>query len=155
MASRKLLFPYNFTRADEKALRFVIDTFGSDPDLDITLFNAYTPVPDFDTSTGAALAGKMKRNLGYVSGQLREREAHLGRVKDALVDAGFSRDNVHLLFRPRKKDIASEIIGLADGGGFDLVVLSRKPGQVARFFRGNVYSKVVNALKDATICIVS
>jgi hypothetical protein len=33
--------------------------------------------------------------------------------------------------------------------------MNRKPGKVTRFFTGSVFNKVVSALKDKTVCIVS
>jgi hypothetical protein len=41
MAAYKILLPYNFTKNDEKAVAFVIDSFGQQADAQITLFHAY------------------------------------------------------------------------------------------------------------------
>ena len=50
MATRKILVPYNFTQNDEKAVAFVIDSFGHQADAQITLFHTYIPVPDIEVS---------------------------------------------------------------------------------------------------------
>ena len=137
MASQKLLLPFNFTPNDIKALEFVLQTFKPTKDLEITLFHAYTPVPDIEAS-GHSVMGKLKAN-----------------VMKQLVDEGFPETFIRTVFRPRKWDVATEIIDLAQDEHFDFIVLNHKPGRVSRFFTGSVFNKVVMALKNTTVCIVS
>jgi hypothetical protein len=68
---------------------------------------------------------------------------------------GFSEQKVHYIFQPKKKDIATEIIALVKNQNFNLIVVNHKPGKLSHFFTGNIYSKVINALKDTTVCVVS
>ena len=63
--------------------------------------------------------------------------------------------DLHQVFKPRKKDIAGELVDLYGETHFELLVLSRKPGKVSRFFTGSVHQKVLATLKDTTICVVS
>jgi len=72
-----------------------------------------------------------------------------------LVQNGFTENQVSYLYKPRKKDIIGEIVDIATQDNFNIVVMNRKPGKVTRFFTGSVFSKVVSALKDKTVCIVS
>ena len=76
-------------------------------------------------------------------------------IKKELVENGFAESNIEQVFKPRKKDIAGEILDLYGDNRFDFLVLSRKPGRVSRFFTGNVHQKVLAALKDTTICVVT
>ncbi|NIS39146.1 universal stress protein [Candidatus Saccharibacteria bacterium] len=76
-------------------------------------------------------------------------------MKDLLVEGGFAEKQVNCVFRPRKKDIASEIIDLVNSDHFDTIVLNRKHARVTRFFSGSISHKVVISLKDVTVCIVS
>ena len=154
MASQKILLPYNFTSYDQKALDFVIRTFISQEDVEITLFNAYTPAPEIEMR-GSPIMEKMKGTLGYLSQRAKEQEEEVKAVKDKLLEKGFTEDRIHTVFEPKKKDIAGDIIDLALKGKFNVVVLNRKPGKIARFFTGSVFSKVVTALKETTVCIVS
>jgi len=71
------------------------------------------------------------------------------------LERGFSKDRIHTVFEPKKKDIAGDIVDLALKGRFNVVVLNRKPGKIARFFTGSVFNKVVTSLKETTVCIVS
>ena len=154
MATQKLLLPYNFTSFDQKALDFVINAFGKLEKLEVTVFNAYTPVPEIETSA-ASVTGKLKGSLSYLSQKINEQETELNAIKQKLVDNGFADGRVHTVFQPRKKEVASEIIDIATKNNFDIIVISHKPGKATRFFTGSRYSKVISALKDVTVCVVS
>ncbi len=154
MARLKLLLPYNFTRFDQKALDFVINTFGKTKNAEITVFNAYTPIPEIDTAA-TSITGKLKGSLSYLSQKISEQEAELQSIKQKLVENGFEQGLVHTVFQPRKKEVAAEIIDIAKNHKFDVIVISHKPGKATRFFTGSRYSKVISALKDVTVCVVS
>ena len=154
MASQKILLPYNFTSYDQKALDFVIRTFGQVKDVEITLFNSYTPVPVIEKSDSPVM-DKLRGNLTYLSQRIHEQEEGLKVAKRNLLENGFSEDQIHYVFKPRKKDISGEIIDLALNGQYDIVVINRKPGRVTRFFTGSVLNKVASALKNVIICVVT
>lgn len=154
MASQKILLPYNFTSNDQKALDFVIRSFAHQQDVELTLFNAYTSVPDIEVR-GSPIMETMRGNLSYLSQKIKEQEDELMVVRNKLLENGFSKDRIHTVFEPKKKDIAGEIVDLALKGRFNVVVLNRKPGKIARFFTGSVFNKVVTSLKETTVCIVS
>jgi nucleotide-binding universal stress UspA family protein len=154
MATQKLMLPYHFTHLDQKALNFVTDTFGKLENIAVTVFHAYTPIPEIDTDA-TSVTGKLKGSLSYLSQKLKEYEALLDEVKGKLIEGGFPENRVDCIFRPRKKDIASEIIELATSDKFDIIVLNRKHARVTRFFSGSISHKVVMTLKDVTVCIVS
>ena len=154
MAIQKILLPYNFTSYDKKALDFVIQTYANQKDVEITLFNAYKPVPEIEMRTSPIME-KMRGNLGFLLQKIKEQEEELNIVRKNLLEKGFSENRIHTIFEPKKKDVAGEILDLALNGQFDVVVLNRKPGKIARFFTGSVFTKVVTALKETTVCIVS
>ena len=74
MAGQKILLPYNFTSFDQKALEFVINTYSSLKDAEITLFNAYMPVPKIEMRDSPIMQ-KMTGNLSYLSQRINEQEA--------------------------------------------------------------------------------
>jgi len=154
MASQKILLPYNFTSNDQKALDFVIRSFAHQQDVELTLFNAYTSVPDIEVR-GSPIMETMRGNLSYLSQKIKEQEDELMVVRNKLLERGFSKDRIHTVFEPKKKDIAGDIVDLALKGRFNVVVLNRKPGKITRFFTGSVFNKVVTSLKETTVCIVS
>ena len=154
MAEQKILVPYNFTTEEEKALRFVIDTFANRKDVKITLFNTYTPVPLVDIGASPEMR-KPRDAMNVISKDIEEKEAGLKAAKEYLLENGFSDDQVDYIFRERRKSIADEIIVCAFRGHYTVLVLTRQPGKVTRLFARSVHSKVLSALKDVTICITN
>ena len=154
MDIQKILLPFNFTPNDHKAVDFVIQTFAHLGKVELTVLNAYTPVPDIETQD-ASVMGKLKGNLNYLGQKVMQQEAALNKVREKLIQGGFGESRVKTVFKARKKDVAAEIVALAAREHFDVIVINHKPGKATRFFTGNVFSKVVNAVKDITVCIVS
>ena len=154
MAIQKILLPYNFTRRDQKAIDFVTSAFAHIEGVEITIFHAFTPVPDIETDA-SLITGKLKGSLSYLSQQIMQKENDLKSVSEKLTQNGFAADRIQTVFRPRKKDIAGEIINLTRDTQFDVIVLNRKATRVTRFFSGSVSNKVVMTLKDTAVCIVS
>jgi hypothetical protein len=154
MVAQKILLPYNFTTLDQKALAFVNSTFGHLEGVEITLFHAYTPLPEIEAESTSVM-GKLKGNLGYLSQKIMQQETELKAVAEKLLQTGYAQNSIHTVFKPRKKDIAAGIIELVTKDKFNVVVINHKPGKASRFFTGSVFSKIVSALKDTTVCIVS
>ncbi len=154
MAGRRLLLPQNFSPNDRKAVDFVVETFGRLKDVSVTLFHAYTPLPPVEVSH-STVTDKLRGNLSFLQQQINEREAGMEAIKSELVEKGFAETDLHQVFKPRKKDIAGEIIDIFNETHFELLVLNRKPGKVSRFFTGSVHQKLLATLKETTICVVS
>ena len=154
MAIKKILVPYNFRPEDKRSISFVEQAFSHHAAVDITLFNAFTPVPELKTS-GSTVMDRVKGNLSYLQKRQNELAEELEQVRKAIVEKGFEDDRVHTIFKARKLDVAGEIIAAARDGLVDMVVLSRRHGKVSGFFTGSVYQKVVHGLKRVTVCIVS
>ncbi|MBW1848058.1 MAG: universal stress protein [Deltaproteobacteria bacterium] len=154
MTGERILLPYNFTNGDQKALDFVVRMFAHLEDVSITLFYAYTPMPNIRMNDNTVM-DKLKENLNYLSQKIKEQEVGLSAAKQNLIENGFSEDRIHYIFKPRKKDVAVEIIDLASSGNHDMIVMNRKPGKATRFFTGSVFNKVVSSLKNKTVCLVT
>ena len=154
MAAQKILLPYNFTTLDQKALAFANSTFGHLEEVEITLFHAYTPLPEIEAESTSVM-GKLKGDLSYLSQKIMQQETELKAVEEKLLQGGFAHSCIRSVFKPRKKDVASEIIEFVSNDKSSVIVINHKSGKASRFFTGSVFSKVVSALKDTTVCIVS
>ncbi|QTA90513.1 universal stress protein [Desulfonema magnum] len=154
MTSQKILLPYNFTSEDQKAAEFVIRTFAHQKDVEITLFNTYIPAPQIEVR-GSPIMEKMMSNVNYLSKKIDDQEAALKTTKEELIRNGFSEDRIRYIFEARKKDVARDIVDLCRKDHFDMVVLNRSKEKVGRFFTGSVFSKVVGALEDMVVCVVT
>lgn len=136
----KILIPYNFTPTDEKALDFVGHRYGQRKEVEITLFHAFTPVPEFNTQTDPIMG---KVNTSYLLSQQEEQKNALEAAKQKLMSHGFAGPHIHCLYKPVRRDIAEDIIGLWKAGKFDAVVLSRNPGNIINFFSRSISKRVV------------
>jgi nucleotide-binding universal stress UspA family protein len=154
MAIQKILVAYNFTHLDQKAIEFVTNTFAHIDGAEITFFHAYTPIPDIETQASEVTA-KLKGSLSYLSQQVMQRENDLKAITENLSKNDLANSQINTVYRPRKKDIASEIISLNRETNFDVIVLNRKASRVTRFFSGSVSNKILMTLKETTVCIVS
>jgi hypothetical protein len=97
----------------------------------------------------------MQQNIRALQQRNQDREARLKGKVDALIEAGFQRDQVHTVFQPRKRDVAGDIVETARARKCEVIVLNRKPGKISRFFTGSTHSRVVSGTDNATVCIVS
>ena len=154
MAIQKILVAYNFTKLDNKAIEFVTNTFAHIDGVEITFFHAYSPLPEIETQA-SEITGKLKSSLTYLSQQVMQRENDFKAIVEKLSKNDLANSRVNTVFRPRKKDIASEIISLNHETNFDVIVLNRKASRVTRFFSGSVSNKILVGLKETTVCIVS
>ena len=152
MATFRILLPYNYSPNDQKAIRFVIDTFGGHKGTRVTLFHAYTPLPTIDVSASPENV-KMRSGMAYLSGELNDKEAALKALGDRLVESGFDHDAVTCIFKKRVKSAAEEIVEKV--AGCNVLVLSRGAGKVTHFFTRSIYARVVTALKGVTICVAT
>lgn len=154
MAIQKILVAYNFTKLDQKAIEFVTDAFAHIEGAEVTFFHAYSPIPEIETQA-SEVTGKLKSSLSYLAQQVIEQEEEFKATIRDLSKNDLANCRIQTIFRPRKKDIASEIISLSRETNYDVVVLNRKGSRVTRFFSGSVSNKVLMTLKETTVCIVS
>ena len=154
MAGLKILVPYDFKPYEEKALDLLVNAFGNQQDVKITLFNAYTPLPEVDMDASPELE-KMRGPMVSLSEELRQKEEGLKSAKKHLIDNGFSEDQVDYIFKKRDKDIIQEISETLLHGHYRVIVLSRQPAKVARLFSRSVHSRLLSIVKDVMVCIAT
>jgi nucleotide-binding universal stress UspA family protein len=154
MANQKILLPYNFTDMDRKAAEFAAATFAGAKAYDITLLHVYTPLPKIETDSSTVM-GRLSASMQFLTRQQREKEDALLEVKAHLQERGFAEGQVACNFKSRARPLAEEIIDTAAAGKFDIIILSCRPYRVTRLFIQSVHNKVITALKDVVVCIVT
>lgn len=154
MTIHKILVPYNFSSTDEKALIFIINTYADCPDVKITLFHAYTPLPEVDVSANPEIR-KMVGGMTHLNNEIKEKEAGLKAARNHLLDYGFAAQAVDFVFKKKSKSSADEIIDQVTKGGYNVLVLSRKPGIVSQFFARSIHNRVLAVLTGVAVCITT
>jgi len=137
----KILIPFNFTENDEKSIDFVGQRYGKRTELEITLFHAYTPVPDLETP-GNHIMKPVIRNTYYLQHQQDEKKNALEAARQRLVNHGIAEQKIQCLFRPVRQNVAQDIIRLYKDGNHDVVVLSRNPGNIVNFFSRSISKQI-------------
>lgn len=79
----------------------------------------------------------------------------VSRARDALIKAGFSKDNVNIKIRKKKKDVARDILKEAKDGKYDTIVVGRRGiSGVKEFLFGSVSNKVLHLASDVAVIVV-
>ncbi len=137
----KILIPYNFTLNDEKSIDFVGNRYARRKEVEITLFHAFTPVPEIDTRDNPIM-NKMIRNTSYLRGQQDEQKNALEAARQKLIEYGFAGRHIDCRYIPVRQDIADDIIWLWKTEKFDVVVLNRNPGNIINYFSRSISKRV-------------
>ena len=69
MEKQKILILYSFTNYDKKSLDFVVRTFSENKDVELTLFNAYIPLPKLDLKESTVME-KLKGHYRLWQGRM-------------------------------------------------------------------------------------
>ena len=154
MEKQKVLIPYNFTEIDRRALDFVIRTYTACNGCTITLLHIYVPLPKIETASSTVM-GRLSSSMHYLTSELNEKESDLNKAKRYLQEGGFSEKQVDLIFKPRSRQIADEIVEIVQNEGYDVVVLNCRPYRITRAFAQSVHNKVIASLRNVTVCIVT
>ncbi len=108
MGILKVLMLYNFSVQDSKSLDFVVNAFAKRKDVKVTVFHAYVPVPEVDTTANPEMA-KMRTGLIYLEEELRRKESGLKAARGYLLENGFEKDQVDYVFKKKERGIGEDI----------------------------------------------
>jgi len=147
--STKILIPYNFTGHDEKAVDFAGYRYGEASDVSISLFHAFTPIPEIDARNNPIM-DRMNQSIHYLRQRQEDLKSALGKAGERLFNFGFTPADIHCLFKPLKKDVANDIILLWEAEKFDFIVMSRTPGNIINYFSRSTSERISN-YKDGII----
>jgi uncharacterized protein (UPF0335 family) len=93
--------------------------------------------------------------MNFLSRELSRKEEELKNIAHYLSENGFKTDAVKIIFRPRSKDVAEEILETIYQGFFNVVILTQRKDRITRFFVRNIQSRVLAGLRGATACLVT
>jgi hypothetical protein len=153
MISTKILLPYNFSSYERKALDFVWQAFGKQPETHVTLFHAHASLPEIDLTANPEM-GKLRGPMTSLTQELKGKEAGLHTVMEDLIKMGFHREQLDCTFQERQKGVSDVIVQKAKKGDYGVIVLTRSPFKAFRLFNRGVSNRVLNSLKDVTVCVL-
>lgn len=153
MAGNKILVPFNFTDYDERVLHHITMIYAGVPRITLTLFHVYTPLPEIDTYGHPGLS-RLKGTMASLSAEERKKEREMKQIIEDLYQAGFLKDQLNYIIKPRQKSVGAEIVDIVLKESYDTIVMSRQPGKITRAFTRNVHDKLLSSLKDITISII-
>lgn len=154
MAGKRVLVPFNFSDYDERSLHYVIRNYAGQKWAKVTLFHAYTPLPELDGYSNPSLR-RVKGAMASMWKEIREKEKDLKKILLDLKDSGFSEAQLDCIFKPRERGIGDEIVQSCREGGFDTVVLCRKPGKASRLLTRAIHDRLLSSLRDTEIVIIT
>ncbi|MBF0549127.1 MAG: universal stress protein [Deltaproteobacteria bacterium] len=154
MAKQKILLNYSYSNYGMKALDFIIRTFASNPEVQVTIMHTYPPLPAFEADVGP-MPDRLKASLNLMSQVIVQNEEGVKVARQHLISNGFSEGNVDYIFKCRHRDVADEIIETANNGNFDIIVMAPRPAKITGLFKKRVSTKVASVLKDKAIILVT
>lgn len=150
-----VLIPYNFTENDQKSIDFVCHEYPDRAGAEITLFHAFTRVPQVDVRNNPIME-KVSRPTSFLRLKQEEKKAELEHIREKLVGCGFESRSVYCLFTPVKQDVATDIIRLVTRKKFNALVLNRSPGNIINYFSRSISRRITRHFgRDIKIYIVS
>jgi nucleotide-binding universal stress UspA family protein len=153
-----VLIAMDESESSMKAVAFVAKTFAAGSRL--ALLSIMRPVDLVCEMDVAALHGYLAAHHPEYCREVDARKeaalkSALKAARQLLIDAGVRKENITVLFKTMRADVAVEIIE-ESRNGYDLIVLGRRGlSPVKGFFLGSVSQKVLNGAKDASVLIVN
>jgi nucleotide-binding universal stress UspA family protein len=153
-----VLIAMDESESSMKAVAFVAKTFAAGSRL--ALLSILRPVDLVCEMDVAALHGYLAAHHPEYCREVDARKeaalkSALKAARQLLIDAGVRKENITVLFKTMRADVAVEIIE-ESRNGYDLIVLGRRGlSPVKGFFLGSVSQKVLNGAKDASVLIVN
>ena len=155
---RKILIAMDGSTNAMKAVAFVAKMFSYD--CIITLFSVMRPVDLLCEMDFPALKGYLSSHYPNYCREVDEHKeaslkSALNDARQRLIAAGFSENNVLLISKTMKTDVALEIIE-ESSNDYDVIVLGRRGlSPVKGFFLGSVSQRVLSSAKEVSVLIVN
>ncbi|WP_020585748.1 universal stress protein [Desulfobacter curvatus] len=153
----KILLPFDDTDSAGNTVSFVAEHLNKEHE--ITLFHV---VPDTAAACGLdspSLTPYFEKERNAFCRMEERRQAMMKEILDAarhvLINAGFSKENIHIKIEAQNKNIASDIVQEAQKGKYSLVAMGRRSSSgIKDFFMGSNASRVMHALNGIPVIII-
>ncbi len=156
----KLLIPLDGSESAMRAVEYVAQAFGHNPDVDIVLLHILPGIPPSLWDDGHILNEEehQKREElvhDWEKQQAKEWQVIFAQAQDKLIQAGIAPEAIKSKFQAQYGDIAEDILDEADLEGRSTIVIGRRGlTGAAKFFLGSISTKIVNQARGIAVIIV-
>lgn len=153
--TKSIVVPLDGSENALKTLKYLKLIFGSQHDLDITLFHAIQGIPPIlvEESKSNPVTATQVRELENRNKQLAKKILTTG--KKTLLDFGFDEDRIQTVEFQKQIGIARDICGWSENKEMDAIVLAtRGRSRIEAFFMGETANKVLEFSRICPVWIV-
>lgn len=156
----KLLIPLDGSESAMRAVEYVANAFGHNPDVDIMLLHILPGIPPSLWDDGHILSEEEYQEreeliLDWEKQQAKEWQVIFAQARNKLIQAGVAAAAISSKFQPQYGDIAEDILDEAELEGRSTIVIGRRGlTGAAKFFLGSISAKLVNHAKGIAVIIV-
>lgn len=155
LSKKKILVALDGSERSLETVRYISRT---EPfrDMKIVLFNVFSGVPDcyWDLAREPKSIKITPEIKAWEATQKNIIENNMEGAKQILIQAGFSRSNIIIKIKNRRKGIARDIIKEAQNGYMAVVLRRRGLGALKRMVLGSVAIKLIERLSFVPVIIV-
>jgi nucleotide-binding universal stress UspA family protein len=156
----KMLIPLDGSESAMRAVDYVAQAFGHNPDVDIVLLHILPGIPPSLWDDGHILneaEHQTREELvqDWEKQQAKEWQVIFAQARDKLIQAGVAPEAINSKFQAQYGDIAEDILDEAELEGRSTIVIGRRGlTGAAKFFLGSVSAKIVNQARGIAVIIV-
>ncbi|MFZ5447672.1 MAG: universal stress protein [Thermodesulfobacteriota bacterium] len=158
--AHKVLIALDRSEGAWRAVEYAAEAFGSAPGVSITLFHVLSGLPPAFWDDGHILNEQEKESrqrlvAGWQKDQEKQWQGLVKKAHDHLTKAGIPKDAIVNKFKPKYFDVAEDILGEAEEGKFNTILMGRRGlGMAKTLLMGSVTNKVVINAKGCAVTIV-
>jgi nucleotide-binding universal stress UspA family protein len=159
--AHKVLIALDSSEGAWRAVEYVAEAFGHTPGAHVTLLHVLSGLPPAFWDDGHILNEREKESRQrLVSSWQKEQEKQwqglVNKAHSHLTKAGLPKEAVVNKFKPKYYDVAEDILGEAEEGKFNTIVMGRRGlGMAKALLLGSVTNKVVQNAKGCAVTIVA
>lgn len=149
--SMKFLLAVDGSENSQRAVDYLIDMVGANPDLKLTLFHVLPYLSHYYSVDFERENPHLQEVLQHED--KRRMEDFYEKLYPRLETAGLRRSQIEIKSSIRSYDISTAILGEAKTGHYGTVVIGRR-GEREAFFTGRIAMRLVQKVSNQALCVV-
>lgn len=155
----KILLAIDGSEPSMRAVRYVANLLGNQPDVSITLLHILLPIPPSLLEAGSFEVEPQLEleRVNWVKAEETVECNIFDPVREMLTNAGFDSKQIQTRCQrlTSQSDVAHEILRESEEGSFDTIVMGKRGGsRIATFLTGSITEKIVRHAKGRAVWII-